>query len=296
MLRIFFFLITVLILSSGDVVADDPALTPISVLVEKAKKAIAQNDLERSGQLINEIYEMTTGLDAKEEIPIKDLATLDIQIRLCPYRQAMAPLHTTQVLERLHHQMRIVAFGIVKDKEENAPNVRAIIDCVQDNGEPVPEAKALRDGLVWAKKLHAANIEEVRAMGREYEALVERYPEDLFYDILNKSIDDKISKIRKEEERQEWKKRYPKGIGFQARLVVKAGKGDLAAQLEVAHRLETGNKFPQDNAMAYFWYKRARQNDGGEAAQTGMDRLFPHLSEFDFWLIDMWIEEGIRPY
>ncbi len=193
--------------------------------------------------------------------------------------------------------MRIVGSGIVKDKEENAPYVRAIIDCVQDNGEPVPEAKALRDGLVWAKKLYAANIEGVRVLGREYEALVERYPDNLIYDLLlDMTIRGRIRDIREEEERQEWKKRYPEGIGFQSTLVAKAHKGDLAAQLEVAHRIEIGNNFRQDNAMAYFWYKRALQNGGGEAAQTGMDRLFPHLSVGDFLSIDIWTEEGHRPY
>ncbi len=44
MLRIFFILITVLFLSSGDVVADDPGLTPIPVLIESAKKALAEKD------------------------------------------------------------------------------------------------------------------------------------------------------------------------------------------------------------------------------------------------------------
>ncbi len=295
MLRIFFFLLTVLFLSSNDVVADDPALTPVSVLVEKAKKAIAQNDLERSGQLINEIYEMTTGLDAQEIISIKDSSTPEIQKRLCPYRKAKAPLLTKQDLAHLHHQMRIPAFIFV-DENDFPPYVRGIINCVQDNGEPVPEAKALRDGLSWAKKLHAATVEEIRVMGREYETLLERHPDNVNYDILNGFINFKIKEIHWEKERREWKKRYPEGIGFQSGLVAKAHKGDLAAQLKVARRLEIGNNFRQNNAMAYFWYIRAQQNGGGDVAQAGMDRLFPLLTVADFMNIEIWTEGNFRPY
>ena len=289
-------LLTAHFLSSTDVVADNSDLTPIPVLIENAERALAQNDLERSQQLINEIYELTTGLDAEEEVPGKDRTTPDIQKRLCPFRQAMAPLLTNKRLEHLHHQMRIVAFGVVKDKEENAPYVRAIIECVLDNGEPVPEAKALREGLSWAKTLHAANIEEARAMGREYEALLERHSDNIIYDVLNMFISGKIDDIHWEEKRREFKKRYPEGILFKGELIEKAHKGDLAAQLEVADRLETGNIFQQNNAMAYFWYQRAVKNGGGEAAQAGMDRLFPHLSVADFASIDIWTRNDHRPY
>ncbi|MBT7138335.1 MAG: hypothetical protein HN889_10755 [Rhodospirillaceae bacterium] len=207
----------------------------------------------------------------------------------------MASLLTKQDLEHLHHQMRIPAFVLVEENDF-PPYVRGIINCVQDNGEPVPEAKALRDGLSWAKKLHAATVEEIRVMGREYETLLERHPDNVNYDILNSFINSKIKEIHWEKEHQEWKKRYPEGLGFQTNLVNKAHKGDLAAQLKLARRLEIGHNFRQSNAMAYFWYKRALQNGGGDVAQTGTDRLFPHLSVADFLNIEIWTEGNFRPY
>ena len=85
-------------------------------------------------------------------------------------------------------------------------------------------------------------------------------------------------------------------IAFRARLVEQAHNGDLSAQLEVARLLETGNQFRQDYAMAYFWYKRALDNSGGGKAKTGMDRIFPHLSETDLIAIDVWLEQNHRPY
>jgi len=75
--------------------------------------------------------------------------------------------------------------------------------------------------------------------------------------------------------RQERKKRYPDGGHFQRNLVEKANKEDLAVQLEVARRLKTNDKFKQNTHFAYYWYKRALQNNGGEEAQNGMDRLLP---------------------
>ncbi len=296
MLRLLFILLVACFLASTAIAVDDTDSTPIQALVEQAKKALARNNFEKVQQIFAEIYELTTGLDAEADIPIKDRPTVDIQNRLCPYRKAIAPLLTAQELEHLHHQMRVVAFGVVKKKEEDAPFVRAIIECVRDNGEPVAESKALQDGLNWARKLHAADIDGIRAMGREYERLFERYPDNLFYDLLNSFIKGKIDDIRWENERQEFKKRYPVGILFRQNLVNKAHKGGLAAQLELSRRLETGHNFRQDNAMAYFWYQRALKNGGGEFAQNGMDRLYPRLSELELWLVDMWTKEGHRPY
>ena len=268
----------------------------VQFLIRQAETAISQDDIEQTAQYLMEMNELFYGLGTEQEdIPGKFSMT-NYQKELCLDRKATALLFTPAKIKRLQHIARVLADGLVHRKEENEPYVHVILECTQDNGDPVPTAKALREGFSWVKKLNEATIEEAHAMGQEYEALLEQHPGDFFYDMLNDSVDIRIRYIREEEERREEKKRYPKGRFYQIDLVNKADKGVLAAQLEVARGIETGTDFRQHNAMAYFWYKHALQNGGGDVAQAGMDRLHPHLWEGDFQLIDMWTEEGRRPY
>jgi len=265
-------------------------------LISQAEAALARDDRQSVDRLIDEIYSLTTGLDPALEGKPEHLSNADYEKRLCPFRQATTPLLTAQELEYLHHEMRLAAYSIVQAKEENAPYIQTTIECVQANGEPVPEALALIKGIEWARKLASADINELRAMAQEYEELIQRHPDNQLYEVLNSIIDMHADNHRLDGLTKETHQLLTEGILYQSNLVEKADKGDLALQLEVAHRLETGDKFRQDHRFAYFWYKRALQNGGGEPAQNGLDRLHPQLDWLDHELVDMWLRKKHRPY
>jgi len=265
-------------------------------LVSQAKAAIAREDRQELGRIFDDIYALTTGFDPVFEESPEHLSNPDYQNKLCPYRKATAPLMTTEDIEYLHHKTRIAAFGIVHKKEENAPYVLAIIECVQDNGEPVPEALALREGIKWARKLEAADAAKTQTIAREYDELVKRHPDNQLYQVLSSITNLYVDSRRLDDLAKETNQLRTEDVLYQANLVEKADKGDLAVQLEVARRLESGDKFRQNNHFAYFWYKRALQNGGGEVAQSGMDKLRPLLDEIDLMRVDNWLKKKYHPY
>lgn len=266
-------------------------------LVTQGKAAIARGDHQEEERIINEIFKLTTGLAPDFEETPEHQSNADYQNKLCPYRKAIASLMTDQDILYLHHKSRFAAFRIVYRKEENKPYVLTIIKCTHDNGTPVPDSIALKNGIEWALKIRTADIAELRTMGQEYEKLLKHQPNAQLYQLLDTIIDLEIDGRHLDNLSQQADQLLNEGLFYQARLVEKADKGNLAAQMEVAQRLETGDKFRQDNAAAYFWYKRALDNNGGKAAQSGLDRLLPHLSEIDFLLsIDIWTRNNHRPY
>lgn len=272
-------------------------------LVFQAKAAIAENDRTTVERLFDEILVLTTGLDPTIEETSEHRVNADYQRKLCPYRKATGPLMEATDIEDLFHLTRIAAFGIVKKKAENAPYVLAIIGCVQDNGKPVPDALALINGIKWAQKLEAANAAETQIMAKEYDDLIKRYPEKKLYQWVRTGTGLSAEGYRLKNLSKDLNKRHKDGASdpsklflFQMELTKKADKGDLGAQLDVAHRLEKGDKFKQNNHFAYFWYKRALQNNGGEAAQSGLDRLLPRLDEIDLRRVENWLQKKYRPY
>ena len=264
-------------------------------LVSQAKAAIARADQQEEDRLYDEIYALTTGLDPTVDGRPEHLSNVEYQRKLCPYRKAIAPLYTDEGIEYTKHEMRLFALQTILLKHENNPYIQAIVDCVQDNGELVLEARGLRDGLVWAKKFNAANNDELQATAQEYGTLTEQYPNYELYLLLVELVDSKVKANRSKLEAKEAKQRLNDMI-YQMELVEKADKGDLAAQLEVARRLETGDKFQKNHHFAYLWYSRALQNGGGEAAQSAMDRLRPELSEDDLLLVEIWLENNALLY
>lgn len=290
---IFFCLLIASFIGAAPGMADEGRLQD---LIAQAKAAIARGDGAQEDRLLDEIYALTTGLDPADAEKAEHFSNAERQRKLCPYRKAIDPLLTADDIEYLHHTMRVAAFTIIAKKEANAAYVQAALGCTQDDGAPVPNALALQEGIEWARKLEAADDAETRVLAREYEDLIQHYPDDQLYQWLRFLIDGKSTELRLAEVLEETQQLLNEGILYQARLVEKADRGDLAVQLEVARRLETGDKFEKDHRFAYFWYTRAQQNGGGDAAQSGLDRLHPQLSWLDHELVDMWLTKKHRPY
>jgi len=290
-IRAFLILFSVFVLSSTDASAELQQ-RPIAELVEAARQAKERQDDKKFDEITGQIYERITGADfSAPEIP-EGATPAEFDERLCTYRKVISPLFTQSQIELLRHSWRIISYGMAPETTESTL-FRALLSCTYDNGEPVLEAKAARDGLSWAKKLNEANLEEAREMAREYRVLFEKYPDDEIYislaDIIRKVIEEGLLEkpaggVSDEE------------LQFQWDLVQSAREGDLSAQMELAQRLEAGDRFIQGNAKAYFWYKRALQNGGGQPAQTAMERLHPRLSEFDLALVDYWTKFKSDPY
>lgn len=279
--------------AAAEAIADDRHRTPISVLVDAAKKALKAGDEKTFDNLDKQLFERTTGFPySPNRLPV-GITRAEYEARLCPYRKVKALVLTTERIRYLHHGARLSAYFIVEKREENAPYVRAILECSQDNGDLVPDAKALRKGIAWAEKLKSADIGDARTMALEYEALSERFPDDPIYGALAGLVRAQVSTLRSKLEPQN---RPTEDGYFQGALVDKAHKGDLSAQMEVARRLETGKRFRQNNAMSYYWYKRSLENGGGEAARSGMNRLHPQLSAGELLSIEVWTKNKLRPY
>lgn len=263
--------------------------TSLQRLLSQAEEALADNDRKTVGRLTKEIYELMTGFDPSQGKP-EHISIEDYRNRVCLFLKATDSLMTVQDIENLHHEMRPVALMFVLANDDHHPYVQAITECIQDNGTPVPGAIALKEGIEWALKLEAADIVEKQVMAREYEELFERHPENQVYQQLNLiirlSVDKTVAKARANESKQRLE-----ALTYRRSLAEKANKGDVSAQLEVALRLETGDKFEQNSMFAYYWYKRAEQNGGGEEAQKGLVRLLPRFNEIDLMRIENMIEK-----
>jgi len=259
------------------------------------QRLIARNNEAERDRIFSEIFEQTTGQDAKLETLRDSLSPEEYEKRACLYFKATAPLHTQEELEHLGHEARIDAYRFITLEKTETNALRIRMKCVQDTGDPVPEAKALREGFAWAKRLHESDIAETNSVAQEYEALSKRHPGNEMYQwfhfLMSSLVDQKRAKRDREESMRDLEIST-----FRMTLAQQANRGDVAAQLEIARHLETGNKFEQNTHFAYYWYKRAQQNGGGEEAQKGMDRLLPPLTEIDLMRVKHWLEDKIPMY
>jgi len=53
--------------------------------------------------------------------------------------------------------------------------------CVQDNGEPVPLASALRERGIWAKRPEASSLAEAQVIAQKYKGLLKNDPKKPLY-------------------------------------------------------------------------------------------------------------------
>lgn len=265
-------------------------------LISQAGAAIARVDRLEVDRLFDEIFALTTGLDPAQDGKPAGLTDAEYEKKLCPYRKAVVALMTEDDIFNRYHEARLVAYRLILSNEDNAPHVLAIINCSQDSGDPVLDSLTMKKGLKWARKLKTEDITEAREMAREYEELIKRYPNTPYLEWLHFFTKSEVDGKRIDSLLEESGQLLNEGLIYQSTLVEKADQGDLTVQLEVASRLETGDKFRQDHRFAYFWYKRARQNGGGKAAQNGLDRLHPQLDWLDHELVEMWLRKKHRPY
>ena len=294
MLRALFFLAAVFALSSTPVVAGELSPTPIPVLIEQAKKALAEEDGKTYEEIIVQIFERITGFPASTSERPEGVSEELFNDKVCEFDRVFERIFTT---DRLIDTLAITAFSLVMQGQEGkVDDVILATDCVRGNGRKSATNYLLREGIAWAKNLKTASPDEVRFLEQKYEALVKQHPQNEFYMVRAKIAREQGFINRMEAKKKEPKTRFLEEIEYQVKLVAKAYLGDLVKQLEVARRLETGDKFRQNNAKAYFWYKRALQNGGGETAQSGMDRLFPQLSMDDLATVEVWIENNGRPF
>ncbi len=258
----------------------------------------------KKNRIVREIFVLTTGLDVKLENFSDSLFVEGFEKRVCIYYKAIASLYTREELELLRHESRFRAYSMffimrgvgtkIRGKTE-IEVAQIIMKCVRDNGAPVPEAKALREGHAWAKRLDASNIAEAQTMAQEYEALLKRHPDDKMYQWFNVVMGLTVDRKRSDRDLEKATQRV-EVLDYRRDLAKKAGNGDVAVQLEIAHRLETGDKFEQNKMFAYYWFKRAQQNGGGEEAQKGLDRLRPQFTEIDLMRIEDMLEKNYLMY
>jgi len=264
-------------------------------LVSQAKESLADHDEKAFNGLMDQLFEHITGFSALSSQLPKGISDNQYIQKMCDYARVSNQILTHEILDAMRHQTGLMAYSVVLDGEESDLYIRAMTDCVFEDGRPVPTAQFMRDGIAWAKTFQAANAEQAMSMAEDKVALASKNPQIKELATLSKLV---LYDAKDKERNASTKNETPEmdNTIYHASLIDKADKGDLVAQLDVAHRLETGDKFEQNNRFAYFWYKRALQNKGGKAAQSGMDRLLPHLEKFDFMLIDMWFEKKHRPY
>lgn len=149
-MRIFVILFCVLILSSTEGISDELDQRSVAALVEAARQAKERHDDKLSEQITGQIYERITGADPLTGETPEGVISTEFHERLCTYRKITSSLHTPSDIDFLRHAWRQFAHGLVRESEIAAP-LRAFMSCAHDNGDLVPEAKALRDGVSWAK-------------------------------------------------------------------------------------------------------------------------------------------------
>lgn len=297
MVRILFLLLSILFLSSTNVIADDQHLTPIAALIDKAKTALAQHDEKTFDRLTDRIFERITGFSASASPAPEDVSDDEYIQRMCSYDRLTERIYTLEHFNVVRHQMALTAYLVVREDKENDVTIRAMTECISDDGRPTIRAQFMRDGIAWIKTFQAANTEQALSMAQDIEALAANHPNTTQLATLANLVRyDARQKQKADRSKTDYDERRVNELTYQTDFIEKAHYGDLDAQLEVARRLETGDKFDQNNRFAYFWYKRALQNGGGETAQTALDRLAPQLDWFDLELVDMWLSKNHRPY
>lgn len=293
MLRILFVLLAVWSPSATAAFAGERDAPPVSVLVERAREALAKGDEKAYLALVERLFERAAEMELSSAPP-EGMREKGRKESLCEYSWALERILSS---ERVIESLAISAFSLVRQgKEERAGEMIWATECVREGGRKPSTRSLLRDGITWAKKVQAADAEKAEALAREYETLAKRHPQDELYRLRAWIAREQASFNSAEARKKEFNSRTSEETAYQVTLVARAYLGDLAKQLEVARRLETGDKFRQDDAKAFFWYQRALRNGGGEAAQTGMDRLFPRLSEEDLAAVQVWADSDGRPY
>lgn len=291
-MRIFVLLLAVLSLSSTVAAADGAGLTPIPVLIDKAKKALAEEDDETYDGVMDQLYERITGFPASfSELPEGVSDELYIH-KVCQYDRVIDTILTPALLDVMRYQAATMAYSIVAEGSENDVSIRAMKECVYEDGRPTRVALLMLDGIAWVKKLNAANAEEALLMAQEIQALAVKKPH--IKELITLS---KLARFDAEGKREEER---PKSKGEKQRdlihrLEAKAFRGDLASQLELARRLEAGDLAPKKFVVAYYWYSLAKKNSGGDTAQAGLNRLLPQLSEDDLWTVKIWMKRKGLP-
>ncbi|MCW8914623.1 MAG: hypothetical protein OQK24_02075 [Magnetovibrio sp.] len=290
------FLVSVfLFISDGK--AGTPATSSLQTLIDQAKAALIAEDIETFDTYMARLFERVTGMsNSTDQVPT-GMAEAEYIRRMCEYAKVSEPIYTPVLLNVIRHQTALTGYMAVVDGEEKQLHFRVAANCTHDDGRPEIISKYMMDGLSWAKEFLAADAAQSTRMAQDIKTLSEQNPKIEELAILAKLVGfDAVEKQRAEDPEIRKAEQKAKQITFRTRLVEKAHKGDLSAQLEVAHGLETGDKFRKDISMAYFWYKRAHENSGGGKAQAGMDRLLPHLTDVDWSKIDLWTRKGHRPY
>ena len=264
-------------------------------LFRQFRAAIFRNDDVEIERIADEILEMTKGLGIDLEVDPESYLVQELEKRICAYQKALISPHTQAELELLRHGIRFNAYLLVRMGYTEAKYLQIASECIQDNGDPAPIANVLREGLAWAKRLDASKLTEAQAMAREYEVLLKDHPDDEMYQWFNLMMGAHVDVKRAHLDAEESSQRLAE-MDYRRGLAEKANKGDVAVQLELARRLESGDRFEQNILFAYYWYKRAQQNGGGEEAQTGLDRLHPRFTVIDLDRVDDMLENKYPMY
>lgn len=300
MARILFLLFMVLAFAPDGASAGETGQVPMSELIERARQAKAADDEKAYDTIADQIFERVTGFPAATTEPPTGVSDEDFVERLCAFGRIIERTLPPQRLNAVLDELPLAAFAIVRGGRENDIETRTLTDCVYADGWVRPSTRVLRDGIAWAKELGQKSNNEIRQIAAEYKARAEKDPEDRILksrftlaDYLV-TLNDAVESAERSE--RDVKVRKAEGKASQEALVDKADKGDLVAQMTVAHGLESGDRFRKDFAKAYFWYTRALHNGGGKAARDGMERLFPHLDIGNWASIHIWTVHGYRPY
>lgn len=288
------------ILAPAAVFADDEGHPPLTVLTEKIKKAMADGDVEAANKLEGQIFEHVTGLSATNADKPEGMTDEVFHKKLCAFERAMIK---NVGVDTIILNMAVAAYGHVYEGWglDEYPIFQRNCDYQGLLGKTKEQLKT--EVVFWTKKISNASPNEVRSGLKKYRVLYEQDPGNAIYALRKHVISLRETDIKIRDlkeglgELSRWyRKTLSEGLIYQTGLVDKADKGDLPTQLEVARRLEVGDKFRQDNASAYFWYQRASQNGGGEPAQVGMDRLRPLLRPMDWDFIQIWMKDDEKPY
>ena len=266
--------------------------TPVPALVEQAKKALIEQDEKKFKDVSDHLFERVTGFPATTSQIPEDLSDEDYIKRMCAYTEIIEPVFTQELLDVMRHQSALMAYSTVLDGTENDITIRGITDCTHEDGRPLATAQFMRDGIAWAKTFQSANAAQAQAMAQGVQARAEQNPQIRELAILAKLVG---YHAQDKQDARHQKPANNKHVTPTRSLVSKAHKGDLTSQMELARRLETGDHASTKIPSAYFWYERARKNGGGEAAQAGLNRLLPKLSQDDLWRVDLWGKRNVIP-
>jgi len=160
---------------------DEPS--SIAHLVEQAKLAFTNKNETETDRILGIIYTKTTGLPVDAKMP-SGMDIIDFEQRQCQYRKAIEPLMTSDTLNHLRHSSRLTAMSFVDFGDEKGLEIEVLLNCVQDDGVPVIENKALRDAIAWLKAFKTGSENDVLKMVQEYDDLYKKHPSNIMYKAL----------------------------------------------------------------------------------------------------------------